>query len=259
MQGRLFEAALELATDAYPSLDVALYLEQMQVLTEAFDIYVGRGESATVLLQRLNEFFFDELGFAGNETDYYDPRNSYLNEVLDRRTGIPISLAVVYRELAATAGVHLDAIPFPGHFLLAYSNPAGHRLYIDVFRSGAWLEWSDCLRMARSIVGAAELEEHELLPASNRDILARMLRNLKAIYSRDDLPKCLAVQKRLVRLLPNSPEELRDLGVMYFHLDKPMLAMKTLEKLVTTAPEFAKQRSVRVYLAEATKEAVRLN
>ena len=253
------EAALELATDAYPDLDVSLYLEQVQVLTEAFDIFVGRGESATVLLQKLNQFFFEELGFAGNEAEYYDPRNSYLNEVLDRRTGIPITLSVLYQRLASAAGVPLDPISFPGHFLLAYTNPAGHRLYIDVFHQGAWLEWEDCLALAKQTIGGVALEEDELLPASNRDVLARILRNLKSIYSHEELQRCLDVQKRLVKLLPEEPTELRDLGVMYYHLNKPMLAMKTLEKLVRMAPEFGKQQGVRRYLLEATREAVRLN
>lgn len=257
--GHLVEAALEVATDVYPDLNVGLYLEQMQVLSEAFDIFIGAADTPKQLLQRLNAFFFDELGFRGNEQDYYDPRNSYLNEVLDRRLGIPITLAVIYRYLATNSGIHLDAISFPGHFLLAYTNPSGHRLYIDVFHQGSWLEWSDCVEMAQQKLGVPKLDEDEMVPASDRDILARMLRNLKAIYSPNDLHRCLAVQERLVRLLPKSAAELRDLCVMYYHLDKPMLAMKTLQTLVRHSPEYAMQKGVRQYLSEATKEAVRLN
>ncbi|MFO0946142.1 MAG: transglutaminase-like domain-containing protein [Planctomycetota bacterium] len=260
----LVEAALELATDAYPDLDIPLYLEQIQQLAEGFDIFLAtrlEGDfQEEKILEQLNDFFFHELGFAGNTCDYYDVRNSYINEVLDRRVGIPISLSVVYQALAASAGVRLFGINFPGHFLLAFLKPNGQRLYIDVFQRGRMFEWSECDRRLREQLGLdCRLEESEFPPMSNRDILVRMLRNLKGIYSRHNLDLCLRVQERIVKLMPHDPSESRDLGALYFHSGHPMMAVKTFEKVLRQHPYWAEKNSVESYLSQAVREAVLLN
>lgn len=260
----LVEAALELAADAYPDLDVPCYLEQIQQLAEGFDLFLATRLDGDFgderILEQLNEFFFRELGFAGNSCDYYDARNSYINEVIDRRVGIPISLSVVYQAIAASAGVRLVGINFPGHFLLAYQKPNGRRLYIDVFQRGRLFDWSECDRRLREQLGVdCRLEESEFPPMSDRDLLARMLRNLKGIYSRTDLEQCLKVQERIVKLLPHDPAEVRDMGALYFHSGRAMLAVKTFEKVLRQHPYWAEKNSVESYLSQAVREAVLLN
>lgn len=256
----LLEAALDIATDEYPDLNVAAYLEQMQLMAEGFDIFLAGETSDRGILRALNDFFFQELEFSGNTGDYYDPRNSYLNEVIDRKLGIPISLSVLYQYLARSAGIRLAGVNFPGHFLLAYSTTTGHRLYIDVFHGGQWLEWEDCVqRLQHSLALEQPLEEDHFPLMADSEILVRILRNLKGIYSRNDFGRCLRVQERLVQLVPADPAELRDLGLLYYHNGKSMLAMQTLESLVKRFPAVQKEAAVREYLGKAVSEAVLLN
>jgi regulator of sirC expression with transglutaminase-like and TPR domain len=256
----LVEAALRFAKDEYPDLDVAAYLEQVQVMAEGFEIFLAGQTSERMILERLNQFFFGELDFTGNVRDYYDPRNSYLNEVIDRRMGIPITLSVLYQSLASSARVRLVGVNLPGHFLLAFPSPWGHRLYIDVFHGGRWLDWNECADRLRETLGTDQRFCEEDFPAmSNRDILARMLRNLKGIYSKSDVARCLRVQERIVRLLPAEPTERRDLGILYYHNGKPLIAVRTLEDLIDRYPSFAKEAITLDYLAKATREATLIN
>lgn len=256
----LADAALVFAADAYPDLDFAIYREQLQLMVEGFDIFLAGVCTPRGVLQMLNEFFFRDLDFTGNCNDYYDPRNSYLNEVIDRRRGIPISLSVLYRHLAESAGVRLEGMNFPGHFMLAFEPGAGHRLYIDVFNEGAWLEWDECLARIREFAGDERpIDEDDFRSMTDREILGRMLRNLKGIYWRDDPKKCLQVQERLVRLFPRDPNEHRDLGVLYLHAGRPVLAVRTLQDLIRRHPPAGEQPIIREYLANATREAVLVN
>jgi regulator of sirC expression with transglutaminase-like and TPR domain len=253
---RLIDAAFELALDAYPDLDLAVCREQVQAMAEGFDLYLGDARRDRDILAKLNEFFFEELGFQGNSSDYYDPRNSYLHEVIDRRLGIPISLSVLYQELASSAGVRLDGINFPGHFLLAHQAGAHDRLYIDVFHQGLHLDWSDCRRRLGDSSDACESQ----FPAmSNREILSRILRNLKGIYIRRDVELCVKVQERLARLAPIDPQEQRDLGIFYYHSGRPIRAVKVLEKLLADHGDFPERDAAETCLAQAVKESVLLN
>lgn len=257
---RLAEAALEFSMDRYPDLAVQDYVEHLHILAEAFDIYLAGESREERVLSRLNDFFFKELAFNGNTDNYYDPRNSYLNQVLDRRLGIPITLAVVYQDLARSAGLPLAGINLPGHFMLAYPLPTGERLYIDVFHQGERLSWEGCAQRIRPFVAdEGPLDEAMFLPMSDREILVRMLRNLKSIYSRGDLTQLLRVQERISALLPHSPTERRDLGILYYHLSKPMLAMHTLDDLLRRHADFDGRATAENYLARATREAVQLN
>lgn len=258
-EGCLIQAALEFAKDEYPHLDVNDYLRTIHRFACDFNRFRGNETQPENVLRLLSDFFFGELEFTGNTENYYDPRNSYLNDVIDRRMGIPISLSVVYQHLADAAGVKLSGINFPGHFLLAYDRP-DDRIYIDVFQCGRWIDWNECqVRLMEAMGGSVDVKESDLSSMASRDILLRMLRNLKGIYSRCDLSRCLNVQHRIVTLSDNDPTEIQDLGILYFHLGKPVLAVKTFDKLMREHPTLGEREVVKSYMSKATQKAVLLN
>jgi regulator of sirC expression with transglutaminase-like and TPR domain len=255
-QGSLLAAALEFASDEYPELDIESYLRFVHHLCVEFSHVRGNEKQPEAVLRLLGDYFFGELEFTGNTEDYYDPRNSYLNDVIDRRVGIPISLSVLFQHLAARAGIRLVGVNFPGHFLLAY--PREHdRIYIDVFQAGQWLDWQDCQQRLNQ--HEIQIEERDLGPMHPREILLRMLRNLKGIYSRRDMAKCLAVQKRIVQLSPRDADERRDLGILYLQAGKPMLAVRTLDSLVRDNPDLPQREVIMNYLSRANREVTLLN
>lgn len=261
-QGRqacLVRASLEFAIDRYADLDPEEYVRVLGRFAKSFTAYRGDEEQPENVLRLLNDFFFGEMEFTGNSENYYDPRNSYLNDVLDRRKGIPISLSVIYQYLAATAGVHLVGVNFPGHFLLALRRPTD-RIYIDVFQCGEWLDWSDCLeRFETTCATPLSLDEVDLVPMTDSEILLRMLRNLKGIYSRADLACCLQVQERICQLAGRDPSELRDLGILYLHQEKPILAIRAFERVLREHPHFNDRHVIESYLEKASRQAVLLN
>jgi regulator of sirC expression with transglutaminase-like and TPR domain len=186
-------------------------------------------------LRLLNRYFFHELGFAGNVNDYYDPANSYLPEVLRRRRGIPITLAIIYIELATQAGLRAAGVSFPGHFLVKLHMPQGE-VVIDPFtgQSLSREQLEERLAPFRRRQGLAADDEVPLglflQAATPRDVLARLLRNLKEIYrSGGQWHRLLAVQERLVILLPDSGEERRDRGLAHAELGRPDLACADVE------------------------------
>jgi regulator of sirC expression with transglutaminase-like and TPR domain len=260
----LVAASLEFARDEYPELDVSGYLGQYQSILDGFQLFrsvrnVPDDGDPQELVGVLNEYFFSDLGFTGSTDNYYDPRNSYLNDVLDRRTGIPITLSVLYQGLAASANLDLCGVNLPGHFMLAYPPRLGRRQYVDVFHGGASYDWYQCVEHLSQMGAERSLTEHDFPPMSHRDILARMLRNLKGIYSSCDICRTLRVQQRLVQLQPNEPAELRDLGLLYFRAGQPMLAWRTLEDLVKRFPKLGETEFIRDSLKQAVREAVLLN
>jgi regulator of sirC expression with transglutaminase-like and TPR domain len=196
-----------------------------------------------------NEYLYDELGFTGNRERYDDPRNSFLNEVIDRRTGIPISLAVVYLELARRAGLRVDGINFPGHFLLrahgAGTSDAGTGVtIIDPFHGGALLSEHDCRQLLREHVGDEAAFDHTLLaPATRHDIVVRMLVNLKRLYVRmRSFPQARLISSLLLTVDPSAISELRDRGLLAYHLQDFAAALHDLEeylRLIPKSPESA--------------------
>ena len=220
----LARACLQIAQDAYPGLDIEGYVGEL----ERFATLLRTRFAPQALIEdriiALNEFLFDDLGFGGNTDDYYDPRNSYLNEVIDRRTGIPITLAVLYMEIGRRIGLPFEGVSFPGHFLVRLPLRGG-TLVLDPFSGGVpqpEAELRDRLkrvipRQALGGVPVAELPLDQFLePANNRQILARLLRNLKGVYRETDQPeRLLAVLNRMVVVAPESAAELRDRGFVY--------------------------------------------
>lgn len=215
----LLEAAASIGQDEHPALDIQALLGEVDSLAAQLRRRVPADAVPLQRLRRLNRFFFQELGFAGNVNDYYDPGNSLLDTVLHTRRGIPITLAVLYMELATEIGLTARGVSFPGHFLVKLHMPEGE-VVIDPF-SGQSLsreqldELLDPYRRSHGLEGDFEMPLGLFLQAAHpRDVLARMLRNLKEIYrSAKDWRRLLAVQNRLVVLLPHAWEERRDRGL----------------------------------------------
>ncbi|QDU62475.1 hypothetical protein Pan216_33420 [Planctomycetes bacterium Pan216] len=257
---RLVEAALEFAADAYPNLDTDCYLHCLNQLAQRLCETCEGKPSPPDRLEALNEFFYGTLGFVGNRTDYYDARNSYLNEVLDRRQGIPISLSVIYQDLARAVGLNLYGVNLPGHFMLGMSCPVEGLLYIDVFNGGELLTWPDCLeRVGQMMACPIRIEESDLQPMTNGEILVRMLRNLKGIYSRSSTSSLLYVQRRLLMLRPNDPIERRDLGIVLYRQGQLMESLRLLERLVQEHPDSKNDELVLEYLSLARHDATLIN
>jgi len=252
----LAEAALWIAREEYPDLDVESYLDRLDMLAEG-----ARGRVAPrppeEAVARYNDFLFRENGFAGNRDDYEDPRNSFLNDVLDRRLGIPITLSLVYTEVGARAGLPVVGVGFPAHFLVKWLLP--HEVLIDPF-AGKVASRGECEQLLKSAYGPdARLEERMLAPATSREILARMLRNLKNCYlGRGELEHALGAVDRIVLVTPDDATELRDRGILHYRLECFAAALADFERYLELAPTDAMAGEIRARLPELRREAARL-
>lgn len=239
----VLEAAVAVAQDEHPGLDVQGVLAQIDALAERLKRRLALDASPLQRLRLLNRFFFQELGFAGNVNDYYDARNSYLPDVLASRRGIPITLALLYVELAAQAGLQAQGVSFPGHFLVKLKLPRGE-VVIDPF-SGQSLsrdqleERLQPLRLERGLVGDDEMPLGLFLQAAApRDTLARLLRNLREVHrAARDVERLAAVQQRLVILLPGDWDQRRELALLLADLGRHGAAADELAPYLQHAPD----------------------
>lgn len=264
----LASACLQIAEDAYPGLDVDGYVGEIERLAKRLRARLAPDTAIEDRVIALNEFLFDDLGFSGNVDDYYDPRNSYLNEVLDRRTGIPITLAVLYMEIGRRIDLPLEGVSFPGHFLVRLPLRGG-TLVLDPFSGGVPQSEAELReRLKRVIprdaaggVPVAELPLDQFLePASNRQILARVLRNLKGVYrEKDDPERLLEVLNRMIIVAPDSAAELRDRGLVYQRLECWRPALKDLTDYMEREPDAADSEEVRAKMVELSMRCARLN
>ncbi len=208
----LDHAALMIGAWDYPDRELAGYRAQLDDIAGFAAPSVARADGGIARARALSDALFDRLGFHGNTGDYYDPRNSFLCDVLDRRTGIPISLSVLYLEVARRVGVLAQGVNFPGHFLVRVAIEDAW-LYLDPFSSGRALTSADLEALLRKTTTPdAVLEPAVIASASKRQIVTRMLVNLAGIYGRNgDLPRSLDVLERLAVLEPNNPRIARDL------------------------------------------------
>ena len=193
----LDRAALAVASEEYPELDVASYLRRIDTFAARAEVLVGVDRSPINYIESINEVLFVQEGLRGNSEDYYDPRNSYINEVLDRRLGIPITLSIIYIEVARRIGFPVHGIGFPGHFLMKHV--ANERdIIIDAFDMGKILTVRDCQELLDKTYNGAVQMSHSLLnPMEKRAIITRMLYNLKGIYrQREQYPKALAFSEK---------------------------------------------------------------
>jgi regulator of sirC expression with transglutaminase-like and TPR domain len=232
-------AALTIARVEYPSLDPAPYLQRLERMGEAAEGRLQRQGQGNVAAQiaTLNGYLYEELGFSGNTDRYDDPRNSFLNEVLDRRLGIPISLALVYLEIGRRAGLRLEGVNFPGHFLVRAPEP-GEDLIVDPFHSGALLSEIDCRHLLREYVGDETAYDRALLATATRQhIVVRMLVNLKRLYVRmQSFPQARAVADLLLAVDPSALSELRDRGLLAYHMEDFASALRDLETYLRLMP-----------------------
>jgi regulator of sirC expression with transglutaminase-like and TPR domain len=235
----LAPAALAIARVEYPSLDPAPYLQRLERMGEAAEGRLRRSAQAGIAAQiaTLNGYLFEELGFSGNAERYDDPRNSFLNEVLDRRLGIPISLAAVYLEIGRRAGMRLEGVNFPGHFLVRAPDPV-EDLVIDPFHAGALLSEVDCRHLLREYVGEEAAFDRSLLATATRQhIVVRMLVNLKRLYVRmQSFPQARAVADLLLAVDPSALSELRDRGLLAYHMEDFAAALRDLEAYLRLMP-----------------------
>jgi regulator of sirC expression with transglutaminase-like and TPR domain len=256
----LAEAALLVAAEEYEGLDVRSYLVRLDEMGVALRGRLEEEPRPERAIMALNRYLFQEQGFRGNTEQYYDARNSYLNDVLDRKTGIPITLSTVYMEVARRAGLEVEGVGLPGHFVVRVQMPS-RSLLVDPFHGGALLTEQDCQeRLDRIFDGKVKLEPKMLQPCRRREMLERILRNLKAIYLRDeDKDRALRVVDLLVRIQPGSAEDLRDRGVLYAALDCYGLAARDLESYLALAPQARDAEELRSRVAELRRQAARLN
>jgi regulator of sirC expression with transglutaminase-like and TPR domain len=239
----LLEAAAAIAQDEYPRLDTQSVLARIDALADRLKRRIPADAVPVQRLRWLNRYFFQELGFAGNVNDYYASANSYLHDVLRTRRGIPISLAVLYIELATQIGLTARGVSFPGHFLVKVKMPQGE-VVIDPF-TGQSLSRDELderllpYKRRQGLLGEFDMPLGLFLQsASPREVLARMLRNLKEIHrSAEDWPRLLAVQQRLVVLLPRDWDERRDRGLAQAELGVWDAAADDLDAYVAHSPQ----------------------
>jgi regulator of sirC expression with transglutaminase-like and TPR domain len=235
----LAQAAFVIARIEYPRLDPTPYLAKLDAMGDAARRRIERrvaetGDTSPIgRVKALNAYLFDEQGFVGNRDKYEDPRNSCLNEVLERRTGIPITLSLLYIEVASRAGVRVDGINFPGHFLVRCPDTerATNGIIIDPFHRGAVLSEHDCRLLLQRHVGTEVAFDRALLaPATRPQILVRMLLNLKRIYVHmRSFPQAREITEMLLGLNPSALSELRDRGLLAYHLNDLPTALRDLQ------------------------------
>jgi regulator of sirC expression with transglutaminase-like and TPR domain len=259
----LFEAALCIAQDDDHPLDINACLTDI----DKFVVRLKRRLPADIApipkLRLLNNFFYQELGFSGNLNDYYNPDNSYLHKVISTRRGIPISLAVIYMELAQQIGLDVKGISFPGHFLMKLSVKSGD-IILDPFNGASLSREEIEERLEPYFINGRNANDPPLTSylakASERDILVRMLRNLKAVYAEHPHWKeFLNVQQKLVILLPDEIEERRDRGLAYANLDCPQAALQDIEAYLAECPQATDAELLRMRLPELRAASRKLN
>ncbi|MEA2624702.1 MAG: hypothetical protein QOD06_747 [Candidatus Binatota bacterium] len=253
----LAEAALWIAHLEYPDLDVDAYLRRLDDLAAEAWERIAPVPSVPEKIAHLNHFLFVEYGFQGNRDDFYDPRNSFLNEVIDRRKGIPISLGVVYAEVGRRLGLPIVGVGFPGHFLVKHASHP--EILVDPFH-GTVVTAADCARRLEESYGpGTRLDPQMLRPAQPREILARMLRNLKQIYvGRDDLARALVCVNAILLFSPDDGAEFRDRGILYRKLECFAPALRDLERYLTLAPDDDAADEIRASLSDLRRQVERL-
>lgn len=254
----LAEAALLIAQEEQPDLDVAAYLQRLDALAAQVRAQAPDPPTPAATLAQLNKLLFEEEQLSGNATDYYDPRNSFLNEVLDRKIGIPITLSVIYMEVGRRLGMNIFGVGFPGHFLVKYSGPDGE-VILDPFHGGVTLSREQLAQKLREMYGERNpflTQIPQLLaPASKREILVRMLRNLKGVYlQKNDFPRALNAIDRIVLVDPTIATEFRDRGAIHQRLGRLQAAAQDFRRYLQMAPQAPDAQAIRGMLVRTTAQ-----
>jgi regulator of sirC expression with transglutaminase-like and TPR domain len=234
----LARAALLVAQEEYPQLSIELYLSRLEQLAEEVKDRLADETAPLVVLDELHDTLYVRQGFRGNDNAYYDPRNSFLNDVLDRRLGIPLTLGILFLEVGWRLGLPLQGVNFPGHFLVRYRGDALD-LLLDPFDGGrARFEDESQELLDRLYGGAVKLRKSFLRRATRRDMLIRLLSNLKGVYvNTGDHARALGVVERLLILTPLSPAENRSRGVLLARMGRHEDAADQLEEYLRVAPD----------------------
>jgi regulator of sirC expression with transglutaminase-like and TPR domain len=234
----LAEAALLIAAEEYPELRPAVYLNQIARMGTELKQRIRAEVEPHRVVEKTNTYMFEELQFKGNREEYYDPRNSFLNEVMDRRVGIPITLAVLYVAVGERAGLPVRGVGMPGHFLVKYAPASSGEIFIDAF-SARTLTRDECAKMLTEMYGEEVKMRPALLePSTKRQILSRILNNLKSLYlSRGDLPRALSASDRIMLTDPHLTSEWRDRGMIHFQMHHDAEALADFTRYLAVRPE----------------------
>jgi regulator of sirC expression with transglutaminase-like and TPR domain len=255
----LAELNLHLAADEYPSLDVPVYLATLDELADEVRPRLrGDLEQRTAAFC---EFLFDECGFAGNADEYYDPRNSYLNEVLDRKLGLPITLSILAMGVGERCGLPVMGVGLPGHFLAKAVNDSGDEVLFDPFHGGQLLDYEGVEQLIEAVTGHPFHAHEDSLAATPPGLIAqRMLNNLKAtLLKSGEFARAARVIRRLTQLVPTDPTQRRDLGVSLVRAGECGPAIRHLTAYLQMAPAAEDAAAARQFLREARKQVAKWN
>ncbi len=256
----LVRVGLEIARDAYPDLDPEPILARIDALAERVRQRCAPEGGPRYIIGQINWVLFVEEGFRGNSEDYYDPRNSYLNEVLDRKLGLPIALAVLYAQIAGRVGLELGCVNVPMHFLLRVMR-GDKLLFVDPFHEGRTLDLPGCERFLSDLAGRpVRVGPEDCVPCDPSVTVARMLRNLKTVYlEQRDYASALPVARRLAALRANDLAEQRDWGMICLQADRPGEAVDPLRRYLESAPHASDAGTVQSLLKGALREVALRN
>jgi regulator of sirC expression with transglutaminase-like and TPR domain len=243
----LLRAALTFARIDDPQLDVEHYVRRVDGLAKRAAAKIQDPDDPAQIITALNEVLFQEEMFRGNTVDYYSPRNSFLHLVLDRALGIPITLALVYMEVARRVSFQLFGVGMPGHFLLKHYDVDGRSILIDVFERGSIVTEEDCRQKLDTIYsGQLALQPEFLLPVTRRQMLTRMLNNLRSVYlSQRDFRRAVQVVDLILVIYPRSPEDVRQRAVLRYNLDDYRGALSDFDEYVKMSPDASDAEEIR--------------
>lgn len=256
----LARGALLIAKEEYPELDLEEYLDKLTTLAREAEPIVRAGDDTVERIHLLSHFLFELKGFEGNAENYNDPRNSFLNDVIDRRLGIPITLSVVYLEVGRRLGLNLYGVSFPTHFLVKAVDERGE-LIIDPFAGGKILALDEIRARLTQVYGQpVELNAAMLKSRGARHILARMLRNLKIIYMEaSDWVRALAALDRIIMLEPRALDELVERGELFERLECFKPALEDFQSFLPQAPEHPAAESAREAVLRLIRQVALIN
>jgi regulator of sirC expression with transglutaminase-like and TPR domain len=243
----LLRAALTFARVEDPDLDIEHYVHRVDELAARVAEKLQDPDDPPQIIAALNAVLFQEEMFLGNTVDYYSPRNSFLHDVLDRRLGIPITLALVYMEVARRVRFQLFGVGMPGHFLLKHYDVDGHSILIDAFERGSIVTEEDCRQKLDSIYsGQLALQPEFLLPVTRRQMLTRMLNNLRSVYlSQRDFRRAVQIVDLILVIYPRSPEDMKQRAVLRYNLDDYRGALSDFDEYVKMSPDASDAEEIR--------------
>jgi len=256
----LARAVLTIAAGEYPNLLIAEYLSRIDLLAAEVAERIGQERNVYRSIAGLNHVLFQRHGYRGNRSEYFDPKNSFLNEVMERKRGIPITLSVLYMEVAQRIGLPLLGVGFPGHFLVKYIDDE-QEIVIDPFNGGEVLSTDSLETLLRQLFGGNIVLHADLLePVTKKQVIRRMLYNLKAIYlRRNDFLKALSIIERLLILEPGSADDLRDRGAVFLKLECFSQALADFETYLRMAPDAEDAVAIKEQVVNLAKQVTQIH